>query len=483
MTKAYEINTVLWLRELSDKYSKPVTLANVPGREWDRLKRLGCDYVWLMGVWQRSRIGKRVATELAELHPCYAAALPDWTPEDIAGSPYSIEAYRPDDAIGDWTALDGAREQLGRRGIGLVLDLVANHTGIDFPWIKRNPERYLQATDRSDRDPSHFVEVTSQGRSVRLAKGRDPYFPPWHDTAQLNIFSASTRKALMRLVKDIGKHCDGLRCDMAMLLLTDIFYNTWEDLQVGAAPATEFWADVIGANRRLLWIGEAYWDTEWKLQQLGFDFVYDKRMYERLRYGGPEDVKAHLQADLSFQEKLVRFLENHDEERSVAVFESTRLRAASVIAATIPGMTMYHQGQLEGRRTRIPLQLRRSAAEPADEELQAFYQELLRITRDSAFKSGEWELLYPTSAGDETYRNVVAYAWRASGRLKVVTVNFSGDWGQARIPLKLRASSGNYRLKDELTGEVYDRDSGELANPGLHVLLNGYQSHIFDIRL
>jgi len=144
---------------------------------------------------------------------------------------------------------------------------------------------------------------------------------------------------------------------------------------------------------------------------------------------------------------------------------------------------MYHQGQFEGRRTRIPLQLRRSVAESVDEELQAFYQELLRITRDPVFKSGQWELLCPTSAGDETHRSVVTYAWRSSGRLKVITVNFSGDWAQARIPLRLKSKSGNCRLRDELTGEVYDRDSGELGNPGLHVLLNGFQSHIFDIRL
>jgi len=483
MTKVYEINTLLWLRELSDKYSKPTSLANVPAREWDKLKKLGCDYVWLMGVWQRSPIGRRIATELTELHPSYSAALPDWTPDDIVGSPYSIAAYHPDERIGDWSALDRTREQLGRRSLGLILDFVANHTAIDFPWVKKNPDRYLQANERSDRDPSHFVEIESQGRRLRLARGRDPFFPPWRDTAQLNVFNPSTRRALMRLVKDIGKHCDGVRCDMAMLLLTDIFSNTWSDLLHGSAPASEFWADTIGANRNLLWIGEAYWDTEWRLQQLGFDFVYDKRMYDRLRYGGAEDVKAHLQADLSFQEKLVRFLENHDEERSATVFEPRRLRAASIITATVPGMTMYHQGQIEGRRNRVPLQLRRSAPELVDEELQSFYYDLLRVTRDPVFKSGEWELLYPCSVGDDTFRGVVAYAWRASNRMKLVTINFSGDWGQARIPVRLKTKPGTCRLKDELTGEVYDRDSGEMENPGLHVLLSGFQSHIFDIRL
>jgi glycosidase len=262
MTRIYEINTLPWLSELSEKYSKPISLANIPAGEWDRLEKLGFEYVWLMGLWERSKIGRRIALEMKELHPAYSAALPGWSPDDVAGSTYSIQAYRPDPDIGGWDALARLRNQLGRRGMGLILDLVCNHTGIDFPWVQKTPERYMQGNaEDHERDPSRFVPLTSRGRTLYLAKGRDPLFAPWQDTAQLNVFNPSTRRALGRLVTDIAKRCDGLRCDMAMLLLTGIFSQTWRGLLADPPPATEFWGDLIATHRRLLWIGEAYWDT------------------------------------------------------------------------------------------------------------------------------------------------------------------------------------------------------------------------------
>src|SRR5512137_1945778 len=56
-------------------------------------------------------------------------------------------------------------------------------------------------------------------------------------------------------------------------------------------------------------------ELDWKLQQQGFDFCYDKRLFDRLEHGSTEQVRLHLCAEPSYQEKLVRFLENHDEPR------------------------------------------------------------------------------------------------------------------------------------------------------------------------
>jgi len=479
----YEINTILWLGELSQKYGKPINLGNVPKPEWDRLKSLGFDYVWLMGVWRRSEIGRKIAREAPELQPGYAAALPGWSPEDVLGSPYSIAAYQPDDRIGDWDALTKAHDQLGRRGIGLVLDLVTNHTAIDFPWVKRFSERYVTGTEQQFRaDPASYVPITTRGRTTYFAKGRDPFFPPWHDTLQLNAFHAGTRAAVSRLVKDLSKRCEGLRCDMAMLALNDIFQKTWGDHLHSDAPTTEFWFDLISNRRDLLWIAEAYWDTEWRLQQLGFDFVYDKRLYDRLLHAQAHEIRLHLHADIDFQSKLLRFLENHDELRSVAALDRPRLKAAIVLLATLPGMKLYHHGQLEGRRRKIPVQLGEAAPEEPDAELLGYYQKLLKISRDRVFSTGEWRLIDPRDAGDGTYSNFIAYSWKTSQRMKLIVVNFSPSWGQARIPLKLDGARQTVELIDELQGEKYVRSVAETENPGLHVILDGYHSHLFDIK-
>ena len=50
----YEINTWVWLDDLSRKYRKSVNLATVPTPEWDALAAHGFDAVWFMGVWERS---------------------------------------------------------------------------------------------------------------------------------------------------------------------------------------------------------------------------------------------------------------------------------------------------------------------------------------------------------------------------------------------------------------------------------------------
>ena len=483
MANLYEINTLVWLGELSRKYGKPINLGNVPTREWDKLKKLGFDYVWLMGIWRRSKIGRTIAREAEELRKAYAGALPDWSPEDVAGSPYSVAAYQPDDHIGDWDDLDKARGQLERRGVGLILDFIPNHTGIDFSWAKKYPDRYVTGTEEEyQSDPSLYVPITTRGRTVYIAKGRDPFFPPWHDTLQLNLFNAGTRAALTRIVKDLSTRCHGLRCDVAMLVLNEIFSKTRGNYLKNPEPVTEFWGDLIAGTGNLLWIAEAYWDTEWKLQQLGFDFVYDKRLYDRLRHSSAHDLSLHLLGDFNFQSKLVRFLENHDEPRSADVFERKRLEAAIVLIATLPGMKMYHYGQLEGRRRKLPVQLTRVTAEEPDENLEHYYQKVLKISRQPAFSEGQWELLEPRSEGDNTHSNIVAYRWKAAGRAKIVTVNFGPNWSQARIPLKVDLPGDTFDMTDELNGQKYCRSGAETEVPGLHVLLDGYRAHVFDVR-
>src|SRR5262249_35078435 len=150
--------------------------------------------------------------------------------------------------------------------------------------------------------------------------------------------------------------CDGVRCDMAMLLLPDVFQRTWGNRSLppgGVAPVdTPFWPEAIMAVRqrqpRCVFLAEVYWDLEWTLQQQGFDYTYDKRLYDRLHVRDAEGVRGHLWADLEFQRKSTRFLENHDEPRAAGAFPPQVHRAAATVAFLVPGMRFFHEGQLEG---------------------------------------------------------------------------------------------------------------------------------------
>ena len=144
-------------------------------------------------------------------------------------------------------------------------------------------------------------------------------------------------------------------------------------------------------------MAEVYWDLEWTLQQQGFDYTYDKRLYDRLRDGHARPVREHFHAGLDYQNKMARFLENHDEPRAAATFPPGMHQAAAVITFLSPGLRFFHQGQFEGRRKRISPHLRRGPAEPADQHLQQFYDRLLAVLRQPVVREGQWQLLECTT--------------------------------------------------------------------------------------
>jgi Alpha amylase, catalytic domain len=480
----YEINTWVWLEQLSERLGKTIKLGDVPDAEWDSLARTGFDAVWLMGIWRRSAESRRLALADPGNPPVYDRTLPGWKPDDVVGSPYAVAGYVPDVRIGTWDDVDKARQGLHARGMALFVDFVGNHTAVDHPWTRSNPEFYVQGTeDDFEKDRGGFYGVETAGGARFIALGKDPYFPPWRDTAQLNHFEPGLRAAEIAGLRTIASHCDGVRCDMAMLQLNDIFGRLWGYLLRGLkAPATEFWGEAHRAVPELTLLAEAYWGTEGRLLDLGFSYAYDKGMYDAVRDMRISDVRNQLNHSIEAQGRFAHFLENHDEARCVTVFGKQRLPSAAALMGTLPGMRLYHQGELEGYAIHLPITLRTAAPQPADPDIEALFAKILQVTKEGAFHEGTWALLPVTQERDETYANLIAYEWRLGSSWRVIIINLAGEASQGWVHFGDRALNANeYIFHDEWDDAKYWRGSEGLRSEGLFVRKDAFQAHIFDV--
>ncbi len=478
----YEINTWVWLEELSAQLGRRISLGEVPDEQWERLRKLGFDFVYLMGVWRRSAVGRRTFRTNPANFQEFDAALPGWQMPDVVGSPYSIQDYIPDPRIGTFDDLDRTHRKLRERGMGLILDFVPNHTGFDHPWVEQHPQRYILGTEEDfRRKPGRFyLHEKDSGEVQFVACGKDPYFDPWSDVAQLNYFNPDCRAAMIEILKTIAGYCDGVRCDMAMLVTNAVFDRTWDEyLRSWQVPATEFWQQATEELPDFVWLAEVYWDMEWKMQQLGFKFAYDKRLYDRLRGTSPGEVRAHLGADLGYQSKLARFLENHDEPRAAAVFPPEKTTAVGLLLLTLPGMRFFHHGQLEGKKIRVPMPLARAAEETVNPETLAIYERLLAFANRDVFHGGEWKLLNVAPAGDDSFADLIAYRWQKAGDGALIVVNLGGRTAQGKVQGAELSAGRNCRYTDQLSGNQYVHDCTSIARDGLYVRLAPYQAHGF----
>jgi hypothetical protein len=233
-------------------------------------------------------------------------------------------------------------------------------------------------------------------------------------------------------------------------------------------------------------MAEVYWDLEWTMMEQGFDYAYDKRLYDRLREGHAGPVRGHLGAGLDFQDRLARFMENHDEPRAAATFAPAVHEAAAVVTYLSPGLRFFHQGQREGRTKRISPHLVRAPQEPPDPALEQFYDTLLEVLRHPALRSGDWRLLEcaPAWDGNWTHDGFLAWSWQGSdgGRRLLVTVNYAASQGQCYVRLPFPDLHGRMvSLKDLLGPHGYDREGDELATRGLYLDMPSWRSHVFEL--
>jgi hypothetical protein len=480
----YQINAYAWLERLSVRFGRTIHLGDVPDAEWDAIAAMGFDIVWLMGVWRRSPISRQMDIDNRQARSSYKEALPGWTAADIIGSAYSVTAYEPDPRIGNWNDIDSARAKLGQRKMALFLDFVGNHTALDHPWTREHPEYYVQGTKANlEKDPTAFYQIDSVKGPVYLARGRDPYFPAWDDVAQLNHFSVEMRAAQIAELQKIAAHCDGVRCDMAMLQLNNIFDGIWRWLLGGTpVPRQEFWSAARAAVPDLTLLAEAYWGTEGRLVDLGFSFVYAKDFYDAVRDQDMGGLRSRLGAPATWQAHLARFMENHDEPRCAAVFGNNRIAAAATIMGTLPGMRFYQQGEELGLKIRTPIELRIVAEEPPDPLRQSFFAKLLAATRANAFHDGAWSLIQITGDNEQTAGNLFAWQWRSQDSWKLIVVNLSDVTSQGRVHLNGNIDPArDYNLTDAIGDPRYLRHGAEIQEIGLFVRLDSYRAHIFDV--
>ena len=481
----YQVNTRVWLREISDKLNRPATLDDIPDDELGKLAKNGFEWVWLLSVWQTGEIGQRLSRTNPEWVSEFQETLPNLKDEDIPGSGFAIKEYVVHEKLGGDVALACLRTRLQQQGLKLMLDFVPNHAALDHVWIPKFPEYFIRGNETLlASEPKNYTKVPTDVGEMILAHGRDPYFPGWPDTVQFNYGKLELQEALINELIKISGQCDGIRCDMAMLVVPEIFEKTW------GIPCRSFWPEAITRvkeqNPGFHFMAEVYWDMEWTLQQQGFDYTYDKRLYDRLKDGHAKPVREHFHADIDYQQKMVRFLENHDEQRAAAEFNDETHEAAAILTFLSPGLRFFHQGQLEGKKKRISPHLGRGPVEPVNEQIQIFYHRLLMLLRNSAFHTGRWQLLecVPALDGNPNYDNYICFAWQSADENKkyIVVVNYSAERSHCMLKLPFSDLAGkNWFLSDQFSDVSYERSGDDLQLNGLYLSEPGWKYYLFEL--
>ena len=377
----YQINTRVLLTELSRSLGRPATLDDIPDTELDRLAEMGFDWIWLLSVWQTGLAAQRISRSNPQWRREFEETLPDLREEDIAGSGFAITGYTVHRNLGGDAALARLRARLRQRGLRLMLDFVPNHMAPDHPWIDEHPDYFVHGSEADlARSPRNYCRVKTKNGPLLLAYGRDPYFDGWPDTLQLNYGNPELQQSMIGELERIAGQCDGVRCDMAMLVLPDVFERTW------GIRADPFWPKATESVRAetsgLPVHGRG-------LLGHGMDACSSRASTTPTTSGcttgcasiTPAPCASISAPDMDYQDKLARFLENHDEPRAAATFAPDVHAAAAVLTYLSPGLRFFHQGQFEGRRTRISPHLVRGPDEPVDGQLAQFYARLLPVLR------------------------------------------------------------------------------------------------------
>ncbi|TGM59542.1 alpha-amylase [Leptospira meyeri] len=407
---------------------------------------LWADEIWLMGVWKNSPKSQSIARSMPELQPGFQAVKHPLLPEDIYGSPYSIYSYTPDPLVSTNDNLTNVYKQIQEWNKKLILDFVPNHMAIDSPLIDSDPNLFLIASESVSAKNS-FLHPNGN----RYVHGRDPYFDGWTDTIQWDFSNPSVEKKHIQILQEIAKVSDGVRCDMAMLLLPDVFERTH-----GKISAYD-WNRVIHSVRekfpKFKFYAEAYWGMENRLIELGFDATYDKSIYDALKENHFPFVSKSLNEN--GKKTKIRFLENHDEERAKHQFGDNADSYFSLLSAT-ECILLFHEGQDLGLTKKIPVQMIQTDLEKPNPSTEEFYKRTLKTTAKRNINSISFQPNYKELNGTPIFIKSI----QTDNQTELILWNETNSEVSGWIPFQ-EGIQARETLTDLVTGNKYPQTKSE----------------------
>ena len=197
----------------------------------------------------------------------------------------------------------------------------------------------------------------------------------------------------------IAGQCDGVRCDMAMLVLPDVFERTW------GIRSPPFWPEATRTRAGAASPSSASWPKStgtWNGRCSNRDSITPTT-------SGCTTACARAMpgrcASISTPGSTIRTSWPAFWRTTTSRGRPRRSRtdvheAAAVITFLSPGLRFFHQGQFEGRKKRISPHLVRGPEEPIDQRLEQFYDRLLAVLRQPVVRDGQWQLLECAPAWD-----------------------------------------------------------------------------------
>eukprot|EP00727_Mastigamoeba_balamuthi_P007160 m51a1_g3064 putative alpha-amylase family protein (521) ;mRNA; r:1006465-1012739 len=453
-------------------------LRDIPLERFDELRARGIDVIYLLGAWQLGTVGPQLDKAQRE---SFRSILPDVTDDDIIGSPFAVYEYTCNPGHGNDTDILWLRDRLHERNLALWLDFVPNHSALDSPWVSNNIDFYVRAP-KDQSPPYNPRKYYSNGVAYGNCPNSDN---PWTDVAQLNYWNPDTRQLMVEKLMHVAALADGIRCDVAYILMNYLFEQAWgKELSSWgySKPADEFWPVAIQKVKskypNVKFMAEVYDGHEQEMQDQGFDYTYDKSVLDLLRAANRDGIRSFVKdKSASYLLHSAHFIENHDEDRAVATLGSwQKADAAALVSFTIPGLRFHWHGQWKGLKYKLDVHLRRSYNEPAVPEVEEFYRKFTRIMISPAFRDGKWT--YVGAFGNDSPR-MLAWRWSSGSDKRIVVINFSDQKAAGNVVLSDVQGSGNVVIEEVWSGVKYTRNADDMRTTGLSVVVDAWSAQIF----
>jgi hypothetical protein len=371
------------------------------------------------------------------------------------------------------------------------------------------------------------------GDTRYIYHGNDGTSMPWNDTAQIDFLNPEAREAVIRTIIGVCQQVSIVRFDAAMTLAKRHIQRLWypepghggdiasrgeqaiTSAEFNRRIPNEFWREVVDrcaaeAPHTLL-LAEAFWMMEgYFVRTLGMHRVYNSAFMNILKSEENAKYRATIKNTLEFDpeilKRFVNFMNNPDEETAVAQFgKGDKYFGIATLLVTMPGLPMFGHGQVEGFEEKYGMEYRRSYKDekPDGYLIERHEREIFPLMKKRHIFAGSsdfclYDLVGPEGAINE---NVFAYSNRAGGDMALVFFNNAYQRATGWIrrsavaaarkggaperealcdALSLHAESRYFTVfREQRSGTWYIRSSKDLAERGLFVGLNGYETQVF----